>query len=438
MYITILGYIMMISLMIILLKGKTTPIVAFIILPIIAGLLSGASIEQLGQYIGEGVPKTLNSAALAIFATLYFRIMTDLGLFDPAVNYLAKRAGGNITAIFIIASIISAISHMDTGMTSTIFVTVPAMMPLFKKFNLRLEWLFLLIAQSVGAVNMLPHGGGIVRVASMTGADVSELFRGIGPIIIIMVIYNIFSAVWYSRIEKSYKKKNNIPDINLEYDTSNKVDLDLKETVVDKKYYFNLILTIALLALVFTGLFDSYVVFMLGLAIMLLVNFPDMKEQIKIIKSSCDDAFYISSIMLASGVLIGILNGTGMLGAIAESIINIIPASLKDFYAVIVGYLSVPLSILIGPDGFYFGLTPILAKVGTSYGFSAASIGIVLLLARDAFSMLTPVSSVTYLAPGLLKKDFGKLIKFSFKYLLIYFTVEIIASILLGFVPLSL
>ncbi|MGX7140579.1 hypothetical protein ACWOBX_03740 [Facklamia languida] len=45
---------------------------------------------------------------------------------------------------------------------------------------------------------------------------------------------------------------------------------------------------------------------------------------------------------------------------------------------------------------------------------------------------------MTYLAPGLLKKDFGKLIKFSFKYLLIYFTVEIIASILLGFVPLSL
>lgn len=438
MYITILGYIMMITLMIVLLKGKTTPIVAFIVLPIIAGLLSGASISDLSEFISEGVPKTLSSAALAIFATLYFRIMTDLGLFDPAVNFLANKAGGNITAIFIITSIISALSHMDTGMTSTIFVTVPAMMPLYKKFNLRLEWLFLLIAQSVGAINMLPHGGGIVRIASMTGADIGDLFKGIGPIIVIMVVYNIISAIWYSKIELNYKTKNGIAKINLENDFKDESDFDLKDTETNVKYFFNLILTISLLIIVFIGWFDNYIVFMIGLAIMLLVNFPDMKQQINIIKSSCDDAFYISSIMLASGVLIGILNGTGMLNAIAESIINFIPTSLKNYYSIIIAYLSVPLSILIGPDGFYFGLTPILSKVGTTYGFSPVSIGIVLLLARDAFSMLTPVSSVTYLAPGLLKKDFGKLIKFSFKYLLIYFTVEIIFSILLGFVPLKI
>ena len=133
MYLAILGYLLVIVMMVGLLKNKLTPMVAFIILPIIFALLAGFSPAEIGGFVKEGVPKTLSASALALFATAYFAIMTDKGLFDPIVSWLSKKAGGNVVAIMIITVIIAAISHMDTGMTSTILVTIPAMPPSLQK-----------------------------------------------------------------------------------------------------------------------------------------------------------------------------------------------------------------------------------------------------------------------------------------------------------------
>lgn len=140
--------------------------------------------------------------------------------------------------------------------------------------------------------------------------------------------------------------------------------------------------------------------------------------------------------MLASGVLVGVMSGTGMLTEMANLVVSLIPEALKNFYGVIVGYLSIPLSICLGADGFYYGLTPLFTQVGNVYGFSTLSIVTVMLLARDAFGMITPVSAVTYLAPGLLGKELNVFIKFSFKYLLIFFTVEMLLCVLMGAMPL--
>lgn len=432
MYLAILGYLLIIVMMIGLLKNKLTPVVAFVVLPVVFGLLAGFSPAEIGGFVKEGVPKTLSATALALFATAYFAIMTDEGLFDPIVSWLSKKAGGNVVAIMLITVIIAAISHMDTGMTSTILVTIPAMLPLYRKFKIKPEYLFLLMAQSIGVVNLLPHGGGMIRMSSVSGLEISEMFRNIAPVIVLMLVYNLGCAVFFGRSEQR-RIAAGVEEAT--YGEAEDKAVVFKEVKLGIRYWLNLAVTLLLLTLMFEGTLPGYFVFMIGLSLALLINYRTPKEQVAKIKYVAEKAYPIALVMLASGVLVGVMSGTGMLTAMANVIVSLIPESFRRFYGVIVGIVSVPLSFALGADGFYYGLSPLFLEVGTSYGFSALSLASIMMLARDAVGCITPVSPVTYLAPGLLGKDLTVFIKFSLKYLLLYFAIELVLCVMFGILP---
>lgn len=431
MYLAILGYLLIIIMMWALLKSKLTPVVAFCVLPPIFGILAGFNVVEISDFVGKGVSGTLSAAALCLFATTYFGIMNENGLFDPMVSVLSRKAGGNIVMIMIITSIISSVSHMDTGVTSTILVTVPAMLPLFKKFRIRLEYLFLLIAQSVAVINLFPHGGGMVRVSSVTGLDVGLMFSTLFPVILACIGFNLASAVFYGMKEKK-RISTLAPEMNSE-------DATMGEESGKKlgfRYYANLVLTLMLLTLMFLNIVKSYFVFMVGLALALVINYSNTKDQNGALKRLAGNAYPVGITMLASGVLVGVMGESGMLTEMANVIVMMIPESLKHFYTLIVGFVSLPLSVALGADGFYYGLTPLFTQVGATYGISTLSIVSIMMLARDAFGLITPVSAVTYLAPGMLGMELKDLIKFAIKYLFILFCFEVLMCIVLGIIPL--
>ncbi|MDD7200438.1 MAG: SLC13 family permease [Sphaerochaetaceae bacterium] len=432
MLLAILGYLLIIIMMAGLLKGKLTPVVAFVVLPIFFALIAGFSPIEIGEFVKDGVPKTLSATALALFATAYFAIMTEEGLFDPAVSFLSRKAGGNVVAIMIITVIIAAISHLDTGMTSTILVTIPAMLPLYRKFKIKSEYLFLLMSQSIGVVNLLPHGGGMVRMSSVSGLEISTMFHNVAPVIVCMLVYNLCCAVFFG-LREQHRIAAGL-DI-ASYDNVEEKEVVFKEVKLNLQYWLNLAVTVVLLVLMFRGKLPGYFVFMIGLTLALLVNYRSTKEQNATIKRVAEKAYPIALVMLSSGVLVGIMSGTGMLTEMANVIVRIIPSAFRRFYGIIVGVLSLPFSFALGADGFYYGLSPLFLEVGTSYGFSVLSLASIMMLARDALGTITPVSAVTYLAPGLLGKDLPVFIKFSLKYLLLFFAVEMMFCILFGILP---
>lgn len=435
MYLAILGYALVIIMMVGLLKNKLTPVVAFTVLPIIFGLLAGFTPLEIGDFVKSGVPSTLSATALALFATAYFAIMTDEGLFDPVVSVLSKKAGGNVTAIMLITVIIAAVSHMDTGMTSTILVTIPSMLPLYRKFKIKPEYLFLLMSQSIGVVNLMPHGGGMIRISSVSGLEISEMFSKIAPIIVCMLIYNLGCAFVFGKMEQRRIAAGK--DIATYGDAEDK-EVVFKDIKLDLRYWLNLGVTILLLGLMFEGSLPGYFVFMFGLSLALVINYKTPKDQVAKLKVVAEKAYPIALVMLSSGVLVGVMSGTGMLTEMANVIISLIPNALRNFYAVIVGVVSLPMAFALGADGFYYGLSPLFLEVGTSYGFSALSLCCIMMLARDALGTITPVSPVTFLAPGLLGKDLSVFIKFCLKYLLLYFAVELLLCILFGVIPLAI
>jgi CitMHS family citrate-Mg2+:H+ or citrate-Ca2+:H+ symporter len=434
MYLAILGYALVIIMMVGLLKGKLIPLVAFCLLPPVFGMLAGYNIIELSGFVVEGVNSAVNASAMILFATVYFGIMTKEGLFDPIVELLAKKAGGNVVAITIMTSLIAAISHLDTGVTSTMLVTIPAMLPIYKRFNIKLELLFLLIAQSVAAINMLPHGGGLVRVSGVTGLDVPVMFNALAPIIVIMMIYNVGFAVFVGMKEKKRLAALGQTAIVAGYGEGSAASENT--TKIGIRYILNLVLTVVIITLMFLNVFRAYFIFMMGVAMALMINYRTTKAQNDAIKEMAANALPIGLITLASGILVGIMGKTGMLTEMANLIIRLIPDFLSPFFTIIVGFISLPLSMVLGADGFYFGLSPLFTEVGAQYGIPTLSIACIMIMARDVLGCVTPVSAVTYLAPGLLGIELKDLIKSSFKYLFLFFCIEVVVALVLGVIPL--
>lgn len=159
----VLGYAMIALIVILLLTNKANPIMAFIIVPPIIALTAGYSISEINDFIKAGVSSSMGTALLAMLSIIFFSIMTEQGLFDPVVDFLVSKAGDKVAIIVVISALVAHFSHLDTGTTSTLLVTIPAMLPIYKRIGIDRKYLYLVIVQAIGVMNLLPWGGAITR-----------------------------------------------------------------------------------------------------------------------------------------------------------------------------------------------------------------------------------------------------------------------------------
>ena len=98
-----LGFATIVMIIVLLLRNITVPAIAFIGVSTVTALilvLTGTySINEMGEFIAEGVKGVHSTAALFIFSILFFGIMTDVGMFDRIINALMKRVGNNVVAV---------------------------------------------------------------------------------------------------------------------------------------------------------------------------------------------------------------------------------------------------------------------------------------------------------------------------------------------------
>ncbi|MDS9997441.1 SLC13 family permease [Bacillus atrophaeus] len=99
---------------------------------------------------------------------------------------------------------------------------------------------------------------------------------------------------------------------------------------------------------------------MIGLSLALLINYPNVKMQMERIKVHAPSALVMAAVIFSAGSFLGILEGTGMLKAIAVDSVYILPAFLLPFLHIIVGFLGVPLDMLTSTDAYYYALLPIV------------------------------------------------------------------------------
>ncbi len=127
-------------------------------------------------------------------------------------------------------------------------------------------------------------------------------------------------------------------------------------------------MTVALLVVLVMDVLPIPVLFMVAASIALTVNFPRVKEQQEAITRHSSSIVSVVAMVFAAAVLTGVFQGTGMVEAMAQWLLEIIPASLGPHLAVITGILSLPFTFFMSNDAFYFGIMPVLAETAATYG----------------------------------------------------------------------
>ena len=200
---------------------------------------------------------------------------------------------------------------------------------------------------------------------------------------------------------------------------------------------FNFLLTVAVIAALSTGVGKSYVIFMLGLCVLLAVNYPDQKIQDKLVKKHAPAALIISATLFSAGAMVGIFDGTGMLTEMANAIMSIIPGFLGQFIHIIFGILALPLGLCIGTDAYFYGIMPLVMQVGETYGVASLSTALTMVIGKNLALMVSPLVPATYLAIGLTDVELKDHMKFSIP---IYWGISIVMlviGVIFGIVPLG-
>lgn len=424
----ILGFSTIIIFLYLILREKTSVIVALIVIPVIIGLLTGNTLE-LGDMMLEGIIDVAPTAIMLAFAILYFGLMNKVGLFDPIISKILLLVKGDPVKIVIGTAVIAMLAHLDGSGASTFLIAIPPLLPLYDRIGIKRLVLAGVVALSAGTMNILPWGGPTARAATALGVETSDLFNPIIPAMIVGLIWVIFVAYYLGKKErKRLGIKNTGTDIEQE---PKKV-----KTELPKLFWFNMLFTIIVIIFLVQAWIPLATVFMIAFAIALVINYPKPEPQQKLIDSLSKEVVTITTIIFAAGIFTGILQGTGMIEAMANSLVALVPNALGGLMAAILAFTSMPLSLVFTPDAFYFGVLPILSEAASNYGIEGVEMGRAAILGQITTGFpLSPLTPSTFLLIGLAGVGLGEHQRFIFKWAFGTTIIMSIVAIIIGVIP---
>ncbi len=414
----VLGFTMVLAFMALIMTRRLTPMVALILVPTVFGLFAGAGLG-LGDIIIDSIGKMAPTAALLMFAIMYFGIMIDVGLFDPLIRVITRLLGDDPAKVVLGTAILAGAVSLDGDGSTTFIITTSAMLPIYLRLGMSPVVLTCVAGLMNGTLNIVPWGGPTVRAAAALSLEPTDIFVPMLPSLAAGLIISLLFA-WFlglgerrrlagfvdtTKIDATrgegllagprlFRGAEPKPGAAASLRTGNIVtvrggrggiaaaqlvdaaDTAMADTMLDpnratlrpKLIWFNLALTLAVMVLLVLDLFPLPYVFMVGAGVALMVNFPKLKSQADEIVAHAPSIVGVVSMVLAAGVLVGVLNGTGMVTAMASWITSVIPDAMGPFLAVITGVLSIPFTFFMSNDAFYFGILPVLAESAANFG----------------------------------------------------------------------
>lgn len=427
----IVGLITVLVLLASILTKKLSTMSALIAIPIIACLFIGEG-GNMGKYMLAGIKIVAPTGAMFIFAVLFFTIMGDTGVFERIVNKILHIVGSDPVKICMGTYVITMLTHLDGSGASTFLITVLAMLPIFLKLKMDRRVLATIVALGAGTMNVVPWGGPTIRAATALEIPVMDLFS---PMIIPQicgVAAGIGFSIWFGIREKR-RLGSSLGEIEITI-----AELSDKEKALrrPKLFWFNVILIIVTVAALVANILPPAGCFMIALVVGLMVNYPNLKTQGELIDIHAKSALMMASVLFAAGVFTGIMKGAGMLNAMAQGLVAIMPEALASHFALIIGIISMPASLLFDPDSFYFAVLPVLAQAAEAVGIAGVDLGRAAICGEMTLGFpISPLTPATFLLVGLAGIDLGDHQKHTFIYAWIVSLVILFTAVLLGQIP---
>lgn len=425
---TLLGFAMIAVFMTAVITRRMSALAALVIIPIIFGLFVDAS--GIGKMMIDGLTKLAPTGAMLMFGILYFSIMTDAGLFDPLIRGVVKLAGGDPDKILIGTAVIGTGVALDGDGATTYVICVAALLPIYKRLGLSLQYMATLLLMSIGIMNILPWGGPTARAAASMHLDVADVFVPLIPAMVAGFVYQIGVATIFGM-----RERRRVGVLSAEKFAAIEQELaDVPAYRRPRMMPVNLALTVALLVALVWGVLPLPILFIAATAIAMTLNYPSLAEQKERIAAHAYNVLAVVTLIFAAGIFTGIMSGTGMIDAMSRSLIGIMPDQLGPFMAPATAVLSAIATYLVTNDAFYFGVLPILAHTAEAYGITAAEMARASLLGQPVH-LLSPLVASTYLLVSLLDIDYGDNQRRSILWVVGLALVMLLAALAFGIVP---
>ncbi|MGW2227722.1 CitMHS family transporter [Streptomyces formicae] len=475
---TILGFVMIATFLVLIMMKKMSPIAALVLIPALFCVFVGKG-AHLGDYVLEGVGNLAPTAAMLMFAIVYFGVMIDVGLFDPIVRGILRFCKADPVRIVVGTAVLAAIVSLDGDGSTTFMITVSAMYPLYKRLKMSLVVMTGVAATANGVMNTLPWGGPTARAATALKVDASDIFVPMIPALAMGLV-----AVFLLSYALGLRERKRLGVLSLD-DVLTKETATSDETVLvgaggdgdrtkltkkptgsaggagtdaaadadatdaddegfqgldphratlrPKLYWFNAGLTVLLLTAMIMEWLPIPVLFLLGAALALTVNFPHMPDQKARIAAHAENVLNVTGMVFAAAVFTGVLQGTGMVDHMADWLVDAIPEGMGSQMGLVTGLLSIPLTYFMSNDGFYFGVLPVLAEAGQAHGVGTLEIARAS-IAGQALHMSSPLVPAVYVLVGMAKVEFGDHTRFTVKWAVLTSLVVLGSGILFGII----
>jgi citrate-Mg2+:H+ or citrate-Ca2+:H+ symporter, CitMHS family len=476
---TILGFAMIATFLVLIMLKKMSPIAALVLIPALFCVFVGKG-ARLGDYVIDGVTSLAPTAAMLMFAIVYFGVMIDVGLFDPIVRGILKFCKADPLRIVVGTAVLAAIVSLDGDGSTTFMITVSAMYPLYKRLKMSLVVMTGVAAMANGVMNTLPWGGPTARAATALKLDASDIFVPMIPALAMGLLFVFALSYVLGRRERKRLGVLTLDEVLVEEKETETVlvgagsgsasgkdgkrttggsgsgtDAELPEGAAEDEdqdgdegfqgldpdrptlrpglYWFNALLTVALLTAMIMEWLPIPVLFLLGAATALTVNFPHMPDQKARLGAHAENVLNVSGMVFAAAVFTGVLQGTGMVDHMAKWLVDNVPDGMGPHMAFVTGVLSIPLTYFMSNDGFYFGILPVLAEAGQAHGVSSLEIARASLIGQP-LHMSSPLVPAVYVLVGMAKVEFGDHTRFVVKWAALTSLVVLGAGILFGII----
>ena len=440
----ILGFITVVLLLAAVMSKKLSPTAALISVPLMTGIIASffikndagivdfwANIKALSGHItgSGGIGSVAATGVMFIFSILFFGVLTDAGTFRPIIGGILKVIGQDPVKITIGTALLAMIVHLDGSGAVTFLICIPALLPLYDALHMRRTTLAAVAAMGAGVMNIMPWGGPTIRAAAAMGVDVMVLFK---PLIVPVIIGLLSVFVFAFLLGRAEKKRLGVQDAEIQY-KEDVLSPEAEALLRPNLFIVNILLILAAVAaLLFSG-FAPAVIFMIAFVLAMVINYPKPSVQAERVDAHAKEALMMASVLFAAGAFTGIMKGTGMIAAMANALVAVIPQSLGRFFPVITGVLGMPASLLFDPDSFYYGVLPVLATTAEHFGISGLSIARAAVLGQMTTGFpVSPLTAATFLLTGLAGVDLGEHQKKTIPLAFALTLIMLAAALLLG------